>query len=224
MDTRARAVEHDGFVVATGVVAEAERRLLLDALGDPQGAGARGVLVIPAVRAFARSEASESLVSAHLGACPMPVRAIFFDKSSGSNWLVPWHQDLTIAVASKREAPGFGPWSVKDGIPHVQPPDELLKQMIALRLHLDDCDASNGALRVIPGSHKSGRLNPDQIAAARASSAEVVCEASAGDVLLMRPLLLHASSKSVSDRRRRILHIEYCCGELPAGMTWHDAA
>jgi ectoine hydroxylase-related dioxygenase (phytanoyl-CoA dioxygenase family) len=83
----------------------------------------------------------------------MPVRAIFFDKSSGSNWLVPWHQDLTIAVASKCEAPGFGPWSVKDGIPHVQPPDELLKQMIALRLHLDDCDASNGALRVIPGSH-----------------------------------------------------------------------
>jgi ectoine hydroxylase-related dioxygenase (phytanoyl-CoA dioxygenase family) len=217
-------VEDDGFALARCVVNEADRRLLLDALGDPHGAGARGVLAVPAVWAFARSEAIESLVSEHLGARPMPVRAIFFDKSMASNWLVPWHQDLTIAVASRCEAAGFGPWSLKDGIPHVQPPDELLQQMIAVRLHLDDCDASNGALRVIPGSHKCGRLNPDQISSARASSVEVVCEASAGDVLLMRPLLLHASSKSVSDRRRRILHIEYCCGELPAGMTWHDAA
>jgi ectoine hydroxylase-related dioxygenase (phytanoyl-CoA dioxygenase family) len=218
------AVEHDGFAIAKDVVAEAERRLLLDVLGDPRRAGARGVLAVPAVRAFARSEAIESLVSAHLGARPIPVRAIFFDKSSSSNWLVPWHQDLTIAVASKCEAPGFGPWSVKDGIPHVQSPESLLKQMIALRLHLDDCDAANGALRVIPGSHKSGRLNPGQISNVRASSAEMVCEASAGDVLLMRPLLLHASSKSVSNRRRRILHIEYCCGELPAGMTWHESS
>jgi hypothetical protein len=218
------AVKDDGFAIAPGIVKEAERRLLLDALGDQLGAGARGALAVPAVWAFARSEAMESLVSEHLSARPVPVRAIFFDKSTASNWLVPWHQDLIIAVASKGEAPGFGPWSMKDGIPHVQPPDELLKQMIAVRLHLDDCDASNGALRVIPGSHRCGRLNPDQISTARALCAEVLCEASAGDVLLMRPLLLHASSKSVSDRRRRILHIEYCCGELPAGMTWHDAA
>jgi ectoine hydroxylase-related dioxygenase (phytanoyl-CoA dioxygenase family) len=165
-----------------------------------------------------------SLVAAHLGPDAQPVRAIFFDKTPASNWLVPWHQDLTIAVASKVEAPGFGPWSVKNGIPHVQPPAALLEQMIAVRLHFDDCDASNGALRVVPGSHHGGRLEPDQISAARAATEVVVCEAAAGDALLMRPLLLHASSKSVTDRRRRILHIEYCSGNLPEGLAWHDAA
>lgn len=106
----------------------------------------------------------------------------------------------------------------------MQPPVALLAQMIAVRLHLDDCDASNGALRVIPGSHRVGRLDPDQIAVARATSEEVVCEAAAGDALLMRPLLLHASSKSVTDRRRRILHIEYCSGSLPEGLAWYGAA
>jgi ectoine hydroxylase-related dioxygenase (phytanoyl-CoA dioxygenase family) len=179
---------------------------------------------VPEVRAFARCEAMMSLVAAHLGPDAQPVRAIFFDKTPASNWLVPWHQDLTIAVASKVEAPGFGPWSVKNGIPHVQPPAALLEQMIAVRLHFDDCDASNGALRVVPGSHHGGRLEPDQISAARAATEVVVCEAAAGDALLMRPLLLHASSKSVTDRRRRILHIEYCSGSLPEGLAWHGAA
>ena len=171
------AVEHDGFAIATGIVPESQRLVPLAALGDPDGAGSRGLLAVPEVRAFARCEAMMSLVAAYLGQDAQPVRAIFFDKSVTSNWLVPWHQDLTIAVASKVEVPGFGPWSVKNGIPHVQPPTALLAQMIAVRLHLDDCDASNGALRVIPGSHEGGRLEPDQISAARAASEEVVCEA-----------------------------------------------
>jgi hypothetical protein len=217
-------VATDGFAMASGVVAESERLVLADVLGTPRGAGGRGLLAVPAVRALTSSEAMSRLITPILGTKSLPVRAIYFDKSKASNWLVPWHQDVTIAVARKVEAAGFGPWSVKDGITHVQPPDALLAQMLTVRLHLDDCDASNGALRVIPGSHKNGRLGPDQIAKARASAAEVVCEARAGDVLLMRPLLLHASSKSISDRRRRILHIDYCSAELPFGMAWHDSA
>lgn len=217
-------VETDGFAIATGIVPESQRLVLLAALGDPDGAGSRGLLAVPAVRAFARCEVMMKLVTAHLGPDAQPVRAIFFDKTPASNWLVPWHQDLTIAVSSKVETPGFGPWSVKNGIPHVQPPVALLAQMITVRLHLDDCDASNGALRVLPGSHQGGRLDPDQISAARAAAKEVLCEAAAGDALLMRPLLLHASSKSVTDRRRRVLHIEYCSGRLPEGLAWHDSA
>ena len=217
-------VEHDGFAIARGVISESQRQVLLAALGDPDGAGSRGVLALPEVRAWACCAAMTSLVAAELGRGARPVRAIFFDKTPASNWLVPWHQDLTIAVASKVEASGFGPCSVKHGIHHVQPPAALLAQMIAVRAPLDDCDASNGALRVIPGSHRGGRLEPDQIAAARAAGEEVACEAAAGDALLMRPLLLHASSKSVTDRRRRILHVEYCSGELPEGLSWHEAA
>jgi ectoine hydroxylase-related dioxygenase (phytanoyl-CoA dioxygenase family) len=96
--------------------------------------------------------------------------------------------------------------------------------MLTVRLHLDDCDASNGALRVIPGSHRHGRLESAQIPAIREATAELLCTALAGDALLMRPLLLHGSSKSMSRSRRRILHLEYCSGTLPAGMEWHDAA
>ena len=216
--------EKDGFAIAKGVVPEAQRLRLNEVLGDPEGAGARGLLAVPEVRALARCEAVMALVARHLGSDARPVRAIFFDKTQSSNWLVPWHQDLTIAVTGRVETPGFGPWSVKHGIAHVQPPSAWLERMLALRLHLDDCDGSNGALRLIPGSHRLGRLGPDQIALCRAACTEVVCEAAAGDVLLMRPLLLHASSKSVSGRRRRVLHIEYCSGSLPEGLAWHECA
>jgi ectoine hydroxylase-related dioxygenase (phytanoyl-CoA dioxygenase family) len=100
----------------------------------------------------------------------------------------------------------------------------MARTVITVRLHFDDCDGSNGALRVIPGSHRYGRLDGDRMSALKAATHEVLCEAAAGDVLLMRPLLLHASSKSTSDRRRRILHIEYCSDPLPAGMAWHQTA
>ena|GEM_PF-4910100 len=102
------AFEHDGFAIATGIVPESQRLVLLAALGDPDGAGSRGLLAVPEVRAFARCEAMMSLVAAYLGQDAQLVRAIFFDKSVTSNWLVRWHQDLTIAVASKVDVPGFG--------------------------------------------------------------------------------------------------------------------
>ena len=217
-------LEADGFVMVRGLVGESEQRILLAALGEPDGAGSRGILAVPQIRTWARSAAILSRVMTHLGPQAQPVRAIFFDKSPVANWLVPWHQDVTIAVESAVDALGFGPWSRKDGISHVQAPGEWLARMITVRLHLDDCDGSNGALRVIPGSHRYGRLDADRISALKAATHEVLCEAAAGDALLMRPLLLHASSKSVSNRRRRILHIEYCSDSLPAGMAWQQTA
>ena len=131
---------------------------------------------------------------------------------------------MTIATRERVEHPGFGPWSVKDGIPHVQPPVELLEQMLTLRIHLDDADETNGALRVLPGSHRLGKLGAGQISEFRKTVTEELCTAAAGDALLMRPLLLHASSRSTSDRHRRILHIEYAAFPLPAGMRWHEVA
>jgi ectoine hydroxylase-related dioxygenase (phytanoyl-CoA dioxygenase family) len=155
---------------------------------------------------------------------PIPVRAIYFDKSSDANWLVPWHQDLTLALRERLESPGFGPWSVKDGIPHVQPSVELLERMLTVRIHLDDADETNGALRVLPGSHRHGRLTPERIRTLRHEQSEVLCSARAGDVLLMRPLLLHASGRSTSERRRRVLHIEYAGFTLAHGLSWHESA
>lgn len=151
------------------------------------------------------------------------VRGILFDKTPGANWLVAWHQDLTIAVAKQQEVSGYGPWSVKHGVPHVQPPAELLACMITLRLHLDETHKGNGALRVIPGSHREGKLDAEAVAKWRFAQAEVVCEASPGDVLRMRPLLLHASSKAVHPGHRRVIHLEFASRSLlPKELRWHE--
>jgi len=176
------------------------------------------------VAEFAHSASILELIRPHLRSEPIPVRAIFFDKSPNANWLVSWHQDLTVALRARVEVSGYGPWSMKDGIPHVQPPVELLEQMLAVRVHLDDATEENGALRVLPGSHNSGRLSPELIQELRGKYRDVPCIAKAGDVMLMRPLLLHASSRSSTSGHRRVVHIEYAAFELPPVIHWHDAA
>ena len=133
-------------------------------------------------------------------------------------------QDLSLAVRARAQVSGFGPWSTKDGIPHVQPPVELLEQMLTVRLHLDDANDSNGALRVLPGSHRLGRLSAERIQQLRREQCDILCSASAGDGLLMRPLLLHASSRSTSLLHRRVLHVEYAAFTLPDELQWHEAA
>ena len=219
-----RNVEQHGFAVIPRVIDADEQRGLLAAIGSVTGAGRRGLLALPAIAEFARLPRLLALVRPHLPADPFAVRAVYFDKSPGTKWLVPWHQDLSLAVRGRAEVPGFGPWSMKDGIPHVQPPVELLQQMLTMRLHLDSADASNGALRVLPGSHRLGRLSAERIQQLRSELPDIVCSVSAGDALLMRPLLLHASSRSTSARHRRVLHIEYAAFTLPDGLHWHEAA
>jgi hypothetical protein len=217
-------LEQRGYALASGILDAAERQELLSSVGPVSGAGRRGLLAVPAVAALARSERLLELVRPHLPREPLPVRAIYFDKSAEANWGVAWHQDLTIALRAHAEVAGFGPWSTKEGVPHVQPPVELLEQMLTIRLHLDDADGTNGALRVLPGSHPEGRLSPERIRELRAQQPDFLCAAAAGDTLLMRPLLLHASSRSTSAQRRRILHIEYAGFALPPGLAWHEAA
>lgn len=217
-------VKPHGFALVPSVFNAAEAEALIAFLGPVAGAGRRRLLAVPEVAALARSTSLLALVSPHLPARPQPVRAIYFDKSPDANWLVPWHQDLTLALEVRVEQPGFGPWSVKDGVPHVQPPVELLERMLTVRLHLDDADESNGALRVLPATHRLGRISTERIGKLRSEKPEVLCTASAGDALLMRPLLLHASGRSTSLRHRRVLHIEYAAFNLPSRLRWHEAA
>lgn len=154
-----------------------------------------------------------------------PVRAILFDKTAALNWTVAWHQDLTIALKSRAETGccDFGPWSIKNGIPHVQAPNRILEEMVTLRLHLDDTPADNGALRVIPGSHSRGILTSVQINAILEKENVLCCDADAGDLLIMSPLLLHGSSRAVNPMSRRVIHMEYAPEEiLPEGLEWHE--
>lgn len=148
------------------------------------------------------------------------VRAILFNKSPESNWFVTWHQDKTVSVSSKFEKFGWGAWSVKEGALHVQPPLAVLEGMITIRVHLDSTPKENGCLKVIPNSHKLGILNPEQINEVVASGQVHFCAAEQGAALIMRPHLLHASSKSSEPSNRRVLHFEFSNWQLPSAVCW----
>jgi len=151
-----------------------------------------------------------------------PVRSILFDKTPSENWPVAWHQDLTICTAREVACDGYGPWSVKDGIPHVQPPAKLLESMVTVRIHLDQTDSENGALLVMPRSHIHGRLSHSAIAEISSDPAHI-CECQPGDVLLMSPLILHSSRRSAIPSRRRIIHFEYAPSDiLDTRLSWHE--
>jgi len=147
-------------------------------------------------------------------------KAIYFDKPAGSNWLVAWHQDLMVNVDRRADLPGFGPWTAKAGWVAVQPPVSVLENIVTIRVHLDDCDATNGALKVVPGSHRWGVVPAASIASHTAAA--VGCPVPAGGAMLMKPLLLHASHRSTSARPRRVMHLEFSAEELPTGLAWRE--
>jgi len=155
-----------------------------------------------------------------LGAKPQVVRVIYFDKTEENNWLVPWHQDRTIALSKKINVEGWGRWSVKDGVHHVQPSIDVLDNMVTFRVHLDDSNRDNGCLKVISRTNTLGLLNKEQIQAITSENSHEYCEVKAGDILLMRPHILHASSKGKEPKHRRIVHIEYSSYELPLDVEW----
>lgn len=178
---------------------------------------------VPATRDIAENAEVRRLVSEVLGPGAMCTRAILFDKNPNANWAVPWHQDTTIAVRQRMDAPGYGPWSVKAGVHHVQPPAAVLDGMLTIRVHLDDCGEDNAPLRVIPGSHRLGMLDADLIEQAHRSGSAATCAVRAGGALLMRPLLLHASSPADSPGHRRVVHLEWSATPLPHGLEWNHA-
>lgn len=218
----------DGFALREGVLSTAEVDAILDAIAEAQQRPGRPHAIrnlfdeVPAIRSLARAGPVRSLVEPTLGPGCFAVRGLFFDKTPTANWKVPWHQDLTITVRERADRPGFGPWSEKAGIAHVRPPVEILERMVAVRIHLDDCRAGNGPLQVIPGSHRGGRLDPEAGPRWTGWDRAVACAIGRGGALLMRPLLLHASSAATEPGHRRVIHLEYAADELPAGLRWRD--
>jgi ectoine hydroxylase-related dioxygenase (phytanoyl-CoA dioxygenase family) len=185
--------------------------------------GLRNLLrLLPQVNEIANSPEIKAILEEHLAKSAFPVRALFFDKTPAANWRVAWHQDLTIAVLERVETPDFEAWSLKEGITHVQPSRRILEGMSTIRLHLDDCNADNGALKVIPGTHLGGKLDSERIKHLSENGGIHICEVPKGGALLMRPLLLHASSPAINPSHRRVLHIEYATDELPNGLQWFE--
>lgn len=206
-------IDERGFSIIPSVLAPQEVEQLLGqwARTPLQGtrAGARHLLGHPSVGALANDPRLMGLAREILGNDALPFRATLFDKSPHANWLVVWHQDTALPLREKREVPGWGPWSVKAGVTYAHAPDHALAQVLALRVHLDDSSAANGPLRVLPGSHRQGVLTDDAIQQIAARGVPVDCLVPGGGVLAMRPLIVHASSKSAGVAPRRVVHIEY---------------
>jgi ectoine hydroxylase-related dioxygenase (phytanoyl-CoA dioxygenase family) len=224
-----------GFAVVENVIERETVGSLQQALastridqGESQRAGKafgiRNLLnVVPLTRDLANGDACRSLVEPVLGSAARVVRGIYFDKHQDANWKVAWHQDLTIAVQQRIEVAGYGPWSIKAGLHHVQPPVSILENMITVRVHLDHTDEANGALRVVPGTHQHGRLDPEQIEYWKQRQSPFTCLVKRGGALVMRPLLLHSSLAAINPRHRRVLHFEYSATDLPSGLRWFEA-
>lgn len=170
---------------------------------------------------FAAGAIVREVIEPILGERAFIVRSLLFDKTPEANWDVPWHQDTTIAVEEKQETVGFGPWSVKDGVPHVRPPAAVLENMLTIRISLDDGGESNGPLLVAPGTHLDGIRSNEKTASFESTS--VACVTEPGGAVLMRPLLFHASRRALHPAHRRVLHLEFAGKELPPPLRWARA-
>jgi hypothetical protein len=202
-----------GFAVADQVFSARECDALTgDLAGGPVArsrAGARHLMSNPGVAAVARDSRLIALASPWLDGTAQPFRATLFEKSSATNWLIPWHQDTALPLESVFDEDGWGPWSEKGHIHYAHAPAWALSRVIALRVHLDPSTTENGPLRVIPRSHLSGVLNDSEVLEYVQRQEPVECPVPKGGILAMRPLLIHSSSKARNNDPRRVLHIEY---------------
>jgi ectoine hydroxylase-related dioxygenase (phytanoyl-CoA dioxygenase family) len=225
MNISTQEIDRDGFIILDRFLSlDLIDRLIQDIAAlnlTPERAGTRNILeLLPSVQQLATSQEIQALVKPILGNSARVVRGIFFDKQPTANWKVPWHQDVTIAVKNRLDLPDYHPWSLKGGIHHVQPPVAILERMLTVRIHLDRTDESNGALKVIPGSHCDGKLNDLEIDRFKQTDS-TICTCEPGGILLMRPLLLHASSVAIEPSHRRVIHLDYAGCNLPAGLDWY---
>ena len=202
-----------GFAVYDDIFDPAEMARVLDALEQSRivrkKAGARHIIRVSAVSVLANDSRLVNIASRLLGSSAFPFRATLFDKSFSTNWLVSWHQDTALPIAKRTDHPGWGPWTLKNGVLHAIAPASALEKVVALRVHLDESTAENGPLRVLPRSHAGGVLDHESIRRLAGTTPQTECTTRIGGVVAMRPLVVHASSKARVDRPRRVIHVEY---------------
>jgi hypothetical protein len=185
-------------------------------------AAARQMLRLDWCAALADNLRAQLVAAGLLPVESVDVQCTVFEKSRDHNWLVAPHQDLSIPVRHRVDHAALTGWSEKDGMLFVQPPADVLGQLLALRLHIDACSVDDGALKVVPGSHLGGRLQEEDKSRLREECGEVLCPVDAGSGMAMRPLLLHASSKATGTSRRRVLHFVFGPAQLPYGLAWAE--
>lgn len=234
METRTEAsilarLNLDVFAVIPEVYSDREIRALIEVIDaavlsedgvmrSQQRYAIRRILQqVPDLKLIAMNPMCLRIVNECLSNDPFVTKSIWFEKPPGGNWFVGWHQDISISVSRRAEVPGYSRWTAKHGVVGVVPPIPILERTLTIRIHLDDADGENGAVRVMPCSHRSGIVAPPLN-----DEGSVTCAVPRGGVMLMRPLLLHASSRSISNRPRRVLHIELNDMDLEGGLEWAE--
>lgn len=175
---------------------------------------------IPEVKDLIFNENLKTIIREIFGENYFVVKSIYFDKPEKSNWYVAYHQDLTISVDKKLQLENFGPWTTKQNQFAVQPPLDILENIFTIRIHLDDTDENNGALKVVPKSHAKGIYRPETID--WEVETENICNVENGGVMVMKPLLLHGSNRTTNGKKRRVIHIEFSDRELPKELNWSE--
>jgi hypothetical protein len=221
MQADALDFQRDGARFFPAVLSPAKVAQLIDVFGDdPVQAGVR-LTGLAGLLPFLEIPGPVAGVAATvLGPTARPVRAVLFDKTASVNWALGWHQDRTIVVTERRDVVGFGPWSIKSGLQHVEPPFAILERMVTVRVHLDPVGPDNAALLIVPGSHRMGRIPQGDIEATAARMGSYTCLADVGDVWLYATPILHASDAARVPARRRVLQVDYSAEDLPAGLMW----
>lgn len=153
--------------------------------------------------------------------CNKIIKSVYFDKPPSANWIVNWHQELTINLVERKEINGYKNWRVTKNRVIVRSPREFLEKIFTIRIHLDDCMEENGALRIIEGSHKEGVIEIKDWMKDKKGT-EKVCEVKAGGIIIMKPLILHSSRRTENMKNRRVIHVEFTDEELPNVLSWKE--
>lgn len=234
MTTNIQELEELGFTILNNVFSNQEIESIINVINsaDSSKATFRKSEDLFAIRQFLKeipqttplifNENLLRLINSLFGSDFFIVKSIYFDKPEQSNWFVSYHQDLTISVDNKADIKGYGPWTVKQNQFAVQPPIDILQSIYTIRIHLDNTDENNGALKIIPGSHDKGVYRPETIDWTK--EREISCSVAKGGIMVMRPLLLHSSGRTTNNNKRRVIHIEFCNKTLPSDINWAEYA
>lgn len=221
---------NDGFAVIENIFPNEEVKKLLQAISevDTSRQTVRKTSDLFAIRQFFKevpqafeiifNDRLNTIIAELFGDEFFVVKSIYFDKPEASNWFVAYHQDLRISVDKKLNIDGFGPWTTKQNQYAVQPPLDILQDNFTIRIHLDNANEANGALKVIPKSHSKGVYRPETID--WTVETENICSVNKGGIMFMKPLLLHSSSRTNNNNKRRVIHIEFSRSQLPDNLNW----
>lgn len=225
-------VDINGFTIIENIYSETEVNKLINIIENTEALGdtfrkskdlfaiRRFLKEVPDTLPLLLNENLKQIITSLFGDDYFIVKSIYFDKPGSSNWFVAYHQDLTISVNKKADIEDFGPWTVKQEQFAVQPPLQILENIYTIRVHLDQTNQDNGALKVIPQSHSKQIYRPETIN--WEIETEATCNVDKGGIMIMKPLLMHSSCRTVNNSRRRVIHIEFSSVQIPQPLQWAE--